>query len=257
MAKRGKRGCSGPRADVESARRGQGRAEPRADDAGTTVHRPVLLDEVIEALAIRPGGRYIDCTLGGGGHAEAVLDRSSPDGLLLGLDADPQAIERSRLRLARFGGRCQIVQANFRELPVVARAAGFDQVDGILFDFGLSSDQLAGSGRGFSFQHEEPLDMRFDPADSPTAATLVNSLSEEELANVIFEYGEEGRSRRIARSIVGARPIQTTAQLVSAIERAIGPGGRRHSATKVFQAIRIAVNEEIDTIRYVLPPAVD
>ena len=257
MAKRGKRDCSRPRAYVESAQRGEVSADLRADDPELTVHQPVLLDEIVEALAVRPGGRYIDCTLGGAGHAEAILDRSSPDGRLLGLDADPQAVERSRLRLARYNGRFQVVQAIFRELPRVARVAGFDRVDGILFDFGLSSDQLAGSGRGFSFQKDEPLDMRFDPAGSITAATIVNSLPEEELANVIFQYGEEGRCRRIARSIVAARPVETTGQLVRAIERAVGPGGRRHSATKVFQAIRITVNEEIETIRYVLPYAVD
>ncbi|HEX2174001.1 MAG TPA: 16S rRNA (cytosine(1402)-N(4))-methyltransferase RsmH [Dehalococcoidia bacterium] len=220
-----------------------------------TVHRPVLLEEVLEGLGVRSGGRYIDCTLGGAGHSAAILERSRPDGRLLGLDADPQAIARARQRLAPFAGRFALVQANFRDLPRVA--ADFAPADGILFDFGLSSDQLEVSGRGFSFQRDEPLDMRFDPTGSRTAADLVNSLSEEELADVIYEFGEESRSRRIARSIVAARPIEMTGQLVEAIERAVGPGGRRHSATQVFQALRIVVNEEIETIRFVLPHAVD
>lgn len=251
--RRGKNHCRGRAAPLES-----GSVGPTAKDTGPgTIHRPVLLEEVIEALAMQPGGRYIDCTLGGAGHAAEILERSSPNGHLLGLDADPGAVERGQYRLAPFVGRYRLVQSNFRELARVARTAGFDPVDGILFDFGLSSDQLSQAGRGFSFQGDAPLDMRFDPAGPRTAATLVNSLSEEELANVIYEFGEETRSRRIARSIVAARPIETTRELVEAVERAVGPGGRRHSATKVFQALRIAVNEEIETIRFVLPQAVD
>jgi len=223
------------------------------------VHTPVLLEAVLAGLDPRVGGRYIDGTAGRGGHAAAILSRSDPSGELLALDADPVAVSMVRRRLAPFEDRATVAQANFRDLLGVARDRGWDGVDGILLDLGLSSPQLATPARGFSFAIEGPLDMRFDPAGPTTAADLVNTLGEVELANLFYTYGEEHRSRRVARAIVEARqrgPVTTTTQLASLTERAIGRHGPTHPATRIFQALRIAVNAELDALAAVLPQAV-
>ena len=221
-----------------------------------STHIPVLLEEVIEALAVQPGGRYIDCTLGGGGHAAAILENSAPGGQLLGIDADPDNIKIARERLAGFGDAAVVVNSNFADLEDVAERYNFRPVHGILFDLGLSSLQLADSGRGFSFQQEKPLDMRFDPAQKTTAAGLVNSLSENELNRILREYGEETNSRRIASAIIKNRPFKTTLQLADIVEQAVGGRhGKIHPATKTFQALRIAVNNELDNLKSALKQA--
>ena len=222
-------------------------------------HIPVLLEEALQTLAPRSGGRYIDATLGGGGHAEAILEASAPEGWLLGLDADPRAIARVQQRLARFGPRAILVQANFRNIAAVARAQHFQPVDGIFFDLGVSSYQFDEAGQGFSFSQEGPLDMRMDPEAGPSAADLVNTLEADDLADILYRYGEERRSRRIARAIVANRPIATTTQLAEVVLKAIGrrPGARLHPATRTFQALRIAVNDELGALEAALPQALD
>lgn len=210
------------------------------------VHVPVLVKEVVEGLAVQTGGRYVDCTLGGGGHAAAILEHSSPGGQLLGLDADPEAVSISRTRLKAYEDSALIVNENFVRLRDVCDEYGFKPVHGILFDLGLSSFQLASDARGFSFQRESALDMRFSPEQETTADDIVNTVPEDGLAELLRTYGEEPRSRRIARRIVEERPIRTTLQLVRTVELAVGGRrGRIHPATKTFQALRIAVNEEL------------
>jgi 16S rRNA (cytosine1402-N4)-methyltransferase len=222
-------------------------------------HVPVLLEEVIDGLRVEPGGRYIDGTIGGGGHAHAILTASSPDGVLLGLDRDPAALDAAGARLTGYEGRFELVHGSFARLAEIASAHDFVPVDGVLLDLGLSSLQLAGADRGFSFLVDGPLDMRFDPTSNErTAGYLVNHLSSEDLADILYKYGEERRSRRIARAIVEARPLQTTRELADVVERAVG--GRRerlHPATLVFQALRIAVNEELTALERALPQVVD
>lgn len=223
-------------------------------------HAPVLTEEALKYLAVRPGGRYIDCTVGAGGHSRAILEASSPGGVLLGLDADPSAIEVASASLKGFPGAVRLVNANFRELGEVSRRYKFDPVHGILFDLGISSLQLA-SERGFSFQVEAPLDMRFSPEQALTAAEIVNGYDERELADVIWRYGEERASRRIARAIVKGRPVETTTELASIVARALGGGGRDarkkiHPATKTFQALRIAVNDELTAVSEALEQAI-
>ncbi len=221
-------------------------------------HIPVLVKEVIAALAVQPGGRYIDCTLGGGGHAAAILERSSPGGQLLGIDADPEAIGVARKRLEAYSSSTLLVNENFVNLQAICYKHDFSPVHGILFDLGLSSLQLNSRGRGFSFQHDAPLDMRFHPDQTLTAADIVNTYSETELAHLIKTYGEEGYSRQIARRIVQERPIETTLQLARTIELAIGSRRTKiHPATKTFQALRIAVNEELEHLESALKQAVN
>ncbi|MBI5567402.1 MAG: 16S rRNA (cytosine(1402)-N(4))-methyltransferase RsmH [Chloroflexi bacterium] len=222
----------------------------------TTQHVSVLPQETRDGLALKPGARYIDGTVGGGGHSESILN-AAPDIELLGLDADPAAIERAALRLAPFGSRVKLINANFARLGEVARAHGFDQVDGVVLDLGLSSDQLEDRERGFGFQTGGPLDMRFDPTRGETAADLVNNLDQDELADVIYRYGEDPASRKIARAIVAARPILTAQQLADVIEQAMGRRGRIHPATLTFQALRIAVNDELGSLMSVLPQATE
>ncbi len=225
------------------------------------LHRPVLLRETLELLQVRPGGRYIDATFGGGGHTRAILDASKPDGTVLALDADQKAVLRARELAERHPGRVTVRHANFAEIARVARETGFEPVDGVLMDLGLSSFQLASPERGFSFRSTGPLDMRFNQlATGPTAADIVNTYTERDLAQILFTYGEESKARRIARAIVAAREagrIETAAQLVSIVERAVG--GRRgqpiHPATRTFQALRIAVNRELDVLRDALSGA--
>ena len=222
-------------------------------------HIPVLPDEVIRGLRVEPGSRIIDATVGGGGHAAEILAASAPDGRLLGLDRDPAALEVARERLAPYEGRFELVHASFADLREVADAHSFVPVEGILFDLGLSSLQLGDAERGFSFMSEGPLDMRFDPtSDGPTAADLVNTLSAEALADILYQYGEERQSRRIAKAIVEARPIHTTGELTDVIAEEVGRRrGRLHPATLTFQALRIAVNEELTALKAALPQAVE
>jgi 16S rRNA (cytosine1402-N4)-methyltransferase len=228
-------------------------------------HLPVLVEEVLTMLAPAPGSLQIDTTLGGGGHAERILEASSPDGRLLGFDADATAIARVRARLGpRFGERLVLRQANFRELAGVAPAAGFGAVDGLLFDLGLSSFQLADRERGFGIRTGGPLDMRFDTSQGVPAAELLASLDAVELTALFRRYGEEPRAPRIARAIVAARstsPITTAEELSELIVRvapASIPGRRRiHPATRVFQALRIAVNAELDALDEALAAAVE
>jgi 16S rRNA (cytosine1402-N4)-methyltransferase len=225
-------------------------------------HVPVLLTETLAALQPRPGGLFVDATVGGGGHAEKVLDLTIPDGRLLALDADPLALEASRIRLRRFGNRVSFARAYSDRMLDIAREYGFERVDGVLFDLGVSSPQIDTPERGFSFQADAPLDMRFGPGAERSAAELVNELSERALRDIIGEYGEERFAGRIARRIVeerASRPIATTSQLVDVVKRA---KPRTHSerinpATRVFQALRIAVNDELGRLSKALPQTLD
>jgi len=223
-----------------------------------STHIPVLLKETIEALAVQPGGRYIDCTLGAGGHAAAILDCSSPGGQLLGIDADPEAIAVARARLEAYSSSALLVNHNFANLKAICIKYNLLPVHGILFDLGLSSLQLNSSGRGFSFQHDAPLDMRLNPSQEVTAADIVNTYHEAELAGLMRNFGEESHSGKIARYIVQQRPIKTTLQLARLIEQAIGGRrGRIHPATKTFLALRIAVNQELEHLQSALEQAID
>jgi 16S rRNA (cytosine1402-N4)-methyltransferase len=216
-------------------------------------HISVLLQPVIEFLAPHPEGHYIDGTVGAGGHAAAILDASAPSGRVLGIDADPQALALAADNLAPYGDRLVLEHSNYSHMKAVAERHGFIPVEGIVLDLGLSSMQLNDPARGFSFQSEGALDMRFNPDDAVTAAELVNTLSEKDLADLIFQFGEDHASRRIARAIVAARPVSTAVQLAGIIERAIGRHGRMHPATRTFQALRIEVNRELEMLKEVLP----
>ncbi len=228
-----------------------------------TRHVPVMLEEVLEYLRPAPGGHYIDGTLGGGGHTAAILERSAPDGKVLGIDTDALALERVRERLPRMveEGRLVLVHGNFAELARLANEAGFVSVQGVLLDLGFSSDQMESAERGFSFSAEGPLDMRLDQSQALTAADLVNTLSEQELADIFWRYGEEHRSRQIARRIVREREkgaIRTTAQLAALAAAGVPyKYGAIHPATRVFQALRIAVNRELEQLETALPQALD
>jgi len=222
-----------------------------------SMHVPVLFQEVLDGLEVTPGGRYIDATVGGGGHAGGILAASSPDGRLLGLDRDTAAIETAHVQLALYSERVTLVHSSFNRLAEVAQSHGYVPADGILFDLGLSSLQLADPTRGFAFTIDGPLDMRFDStADGLTAATLVNELSLQELMDTLYQFGEEVQARRIAEAIVDARPLYTTKELASVIERVVRRRGRIHPATRTFQALRIAVNDELSMLTAALPQAV-
>ncbi len=230
---------------------------------GSAPHRPVLLQETIELLAAARGGLFVDCTVGLGGHSEAIL-QASRDATVLGIDRDDEALKLARERLAQYGSRFRAVQADFRELTRVLATAKVSQARGILADLGVSSWQLDSPSRGFSFRHDAPLDMRMDAAGGgETAAELLGRLSEVDIARIIFEYGEERRSRRIARFIVERRergePVSTTRDLAQLVERAVGPGKKRriHPATRTFQALRIAVNQELENLDWFVAEAVD
>ena len=238
-------------------------------------HIPVLVKEVVEGLKVRPYGRFIDCTVGNGGHAAAILDRCLPGGTLLGIDADPEAIKIARERLLPYGKAVYLINDNFvnlnslyhrynresttwpdaestRSIPAIEL-----RVNGILFDLGLSSLQLEDGDRGFSFQQEGPLDMRFSPEQKLTAADIVNSYPEHRIAQIIWMYGEETHSRRIANQIMQSRPLTTTTQLAEVVARAVGSGrGRIHPATRTFQALRIAVNEELSNLESALKQSI-
>jgi 16S rRNA (cytosine1402-N4)-methyltransferase len=235
------------------------------DAAAAVTHVPVMPDQVVEAMAPRAGSKHVDATLGGGGHAERILEASDPDGRLLGLDADGAAIAKVRARLGpRYGDRLSLRQSNFRELSTVAPEAGFEAIDGCLFDLGLSSFQLADEERGFGIRTGGPLDMRFDTNRGVPASELVATLDQAELTALFRRYGEEPYSGRIARAIVETRrsaPIRTAEELAALVTRVApsrAPGRRRvHPATRVFQALRIAVNEELDALEAALAAAVD
>lgn len=226
------------------------------------MHVPVLYHEVLNGLRPRPEGRYIDGTLGAGGHAAGILAAAVPNGQLLGLDLDPVALGVAAERLKEFGDRVKLNQASYRTMAEQAARLGWAAVDGILLDLGLSSLQMDTAERGFAFRTDGPLDMRFSPANPLTAADLVNGAPESELADLIFEYGEERAARRIARAIVAARPINGTRQLADLVATVVGGerGGKRGDphrdpATRTFQALRIAVNGELDTVAAALPIA--
>ncbi len=213
------------------------------------LHIPVLPREVIEGLNLRPGCRYIDCTLGTGGHSSAILERIQPGGKLLGLDADPDAIAIAQRRLETFGDAATLVNSNFAFVEDVARGNGFYPADGILFDLGLSSLQLDKGDRGFSFQKDASLDMRFDPTQQLSADYLVNHATEEDLYRILHDYGEEPAARKIARAISASRPLTGTLQLADVVQKATGGvRGRIHPATRTFQALRIAVNNELTNL---------
>ena len=223
-------------------------------------HLPVMLDEALDLLNVGPGGRYLDATVGLGGHAEAILRASAPDGQLLGTDADPDALGLSTERLERFGERVRLRRSWLDASARTATEAGLTPLDGVLCDLGLSSLQLDRPERGFSFQAAGPLDMRLGPADQAqtvTAEEIVNQWSAEDLANLLYDYGEERRSRRVARAIVRSRPIQTTTELAQCAVDAVGirPGARLHPATRVFQAIRLEVNRELERLAAFLAQA--
>lgn len=221
-------------------------------------HLPVLYKEIIHAMQPRRGGLYVDGTVGAGGHAYGILQASNPSGQLLGIDVDPQALQLAQVKLAEFDQRVHLVQASYTSLRDQLSILGWQMVDGILLDLGLSSMQLDTQARGFSFQSEAPLDMRFNPSQNTTAADLVNLLDEEALANLLYQYGEERRSRQVARAIVHARPITTTTQLAKVVA-GVTSGGRSgiHPATRTFQALRIAVNSELEALEALLPQTLD
>jgi 16S rRNA (cytosine1402-N4)-methyltransferase len=217
-------------------------------------HIPVLVQQVINGLRCDSLGVYIDCTVGQGGLARAILEASAPHGLLVGIDRDPEAIAASRRHLHEYGDRVRLIQGHFADVQAHVREAGFDHADGIVFDLGVSSTQLDDPSRGFSFLSDGPLDMRMDQTTGLTAADLLQTLSEIELADIIFRYGEERFARRIARAIVRARgrePLRTTRDLASVVNASVPAAyrhGRIHCATRTFQALRIAVNRELDDL---------
>jgi 16S rRNA (cytosine1402-N4)-methyltransferase len=213
------------------------------------------VDEVAWVLRPRHGGWLIDGTVGMGGHAEAMLERSGEDVRLLGLDADPEALRLAGARLARFGARARLAHASFADLGAVAAQHGIDEARAVLLDLGISSWQLESSGRGFSFQGDEPLDMRLDPTRGEPAVSLLNRLPEAELSRILHEYGEERFARRIARAVVHRRPLATTGDLVAAVRAAVPRAAwprRLHVATRTFQAVRMAVNDEPGALRRAL-----
>ena len=215
-------------------------------------HKPVMVDEVVSAIQPRSGGRYIDCTTGEGGHAEAILGHCDPPARLLGLDLDREALAVAEDRLARFGETTKLVETSYVNIAEVAAKQGFVPCDGVLFDLGVSSLQLENASRGFAFLKEASLDMRFGPSIGRSAREIVNETDETDLANLIYRLGEERRSRRIARAIVRARPVETTVELAEVVVRAIGwpsrARRRTHPATRTFQALRIAVNDELGNV---------
>jgi 16S rRNA (cytosine1402-N4)-methyltransferase len=220
-------------------------------------HLPVLYNEIITAIHPESSGCYVDGTVGAGGHAWGILDASRPAGRLLGLDIDPQALALAKQRLSEFEERVVLISASYVTLDQQVARLGWPNVQGILLDLGVSSMQFDTPQRGFSFQADGPLDMRFDPANPMTAASLVNNLPEDELADLIWRYGDEPLSRKIARAVVFSRPIETTSRLAEVVARAAGHHrGKIHPATLTFQALRIAVNQELQSLEAVLPRAI-
>jgi 16S rRNA (cytosine1402-N4)-methyltransferase len=220
-------------------------------------HQPVLYNEIIHLLQPHRTGCYVDGTVGAGGHAWGILSACNPDGFLLGFDLDAYALQLARKRLESFGNRVTLVHTSFINLGEQLIAKGWHKVDGILLDLGISSMQLDIPERGFSFRKDALLDMRFDQESPVQAIDLVNNLPEGELADLIYTFGEERRSRQIARAIVRARPIETTHQLANIVASTTSSGRSRiHPATRTFQALRIAVNQELDALQEVLPKAI-
>lgn len=221
-------------------------------------HEPVMLSEVLDALQVIPGGRYIDATLGEGGHARAILRAASPGGQLIGIDADPEAVVSAEKRLEEFGSLVRIVNENFAEMQAIATRYEFAPVHGVLMDLGVSSLQLDRESRGFSFRRSDPLDMRFSNDGGLDANKIVNQYSERELGDIIYRYGDERASRRIASAIVENRPVKNALQLADIIS-SVKRRGRRgiHSATQTFQALRIAVNDEMVALKAGLEQAVN
>ena len=223
------------------------------------LHRPVMLSQVVQYLRPQSRGVYIDATLGLGSHARAILEKSSPKGKLLGIDRDRQSVDRAARGLAGYEGRLELHHGNFAEVKDIAGRRGFGSCDGILADLGLSSFQLETAERGFSFQRSGPLDMRMDTATSLTAAEVVNRFPEPKLAGLIYSYGEEPGSRRIARAIVRARPLNDTLSLAEVVSRAVRSRRRSriHPATRTFQALRIFVNDELEALRQFVAGAIE
>jgi 16S rRNA (cytosine1402-N4)-methyltransferase len=220
-------------------------------------HKPVLYQEIIHALQPRSGGRYVDGTLGAGGHARGILEACAPDGQLLGLDVDPQALALARETLAPYEGRIHLAQASHITLADQLASLDWDAIDGIILDLGASSMQFDNPERGFSFMQDGPLDMRFGVNATMSAEEIVNTFEQKELADIIFKYGEDRDARKIARAIVQSRPLHTTGQLVAVIEKASPRrGDKTHPATQTFQALRIAVNDELAAVEKTLPQAV-
>ncbi len=220
-------------------------------------HIPVMVAEAVEGLRVHPGGTFVDCTLGVGGHARAILERIQPGGRLLGIDADPLALELATRSLGEFGDSFVPVHGNFAELDGIGRLHGFTANDGILFDLGLSSMQVDTTERGFSFQRDAPLDMRFDTSQGAGADEIVNTYSEQEIARILWEYGEERYSRQIAHRIVQNRPILSTVRLAHLVQQVLGSRrGRIHPATRTFMALRIAVNRELENLKLALDQTV-
>jgi len=218
-------------------------------------HIPVLYREVLDYLVTNRSGTYLDCTLGGGGHAEGILRRLSSDGRLIAIDQDDRALAIARERLSPFGDRVTIFKNNFENLDVVLYGAGCDALDGILLDIGVSSGQLDEGDRGFSYKEDVPLDMRMDRENPQTAADIVNNYKEEDLTRILFDYGEEAHARKIARYIVSGRQekkIGTTTDLVTLIKKACPGKTRKHPARKTFQALRIEVNRELEVLEKAL-----
>lgn len=219
-------------------------------------HKPVLYQEIIHALQPRDSGRYVDGTLGAGGHARGILDACAPSGLLLGFDVDAQALSLARQTLSAYGNRAYFAHASYAALSEQLKRLGWDAVDGVLLDLGASSMQFDNPERGFSLMQDGPLDMRFGVNATISAEEVVNAFDESELADLIFRYGEERESRKIARAIVAARPLHTTGELVAVVERVRPRRGEKiHPATQTFQALRIAVNDELASVRKTLPQA--
>ncbi|HKZ44333.1 MAG TPA: 16S rRNA (cytosine(1402)-N(4))-methyltransferase RsmH [Anaerolineales bacterium] len=220
-------------------------------------HEPVLYQEIIHALNPSSGGRYVDGTIGAGGHASGILMACEPDGELLGMDIDPQAVSLARQNLQKFGARVRIIPASYTTLSSHLAEIGWEKINGMVLDLGASSMQFDDPDRGFSFQVDSDLDMRFEPSNFINANKVVNDLSETELADLLFKYGEEPKSRQIARAIIQARPITGTVQLARVISSVYSSRGKIHPATRSFQAIRIAVNDELKAIETVLPQAIN
>ena len=247
-------GLAAHSAPMDSTR--QAKAGPRETGG---LHTPVMLSQVLEYLRPRTGGVYIDATLGLGGHARAILEESAPEGKLLGIDRDRESLERAARGLARYAGRFELHHGNFAQVKDIAGLRQFESCDGILADLGLSSFQLETAERGFSFQRSGPLDMRMDTATRLTVAEVVNRFPEAKLAALIYNYGEEPSSRRIARAIVRARPLQDTLSLAEVVSRAVRSGKRAkiHPATRTFQALRIFVNDELEALRQFVASSIE
>ena len=230
-----------------------------ADMQEVPLHQSVMPRETVEQLVVRPGGVYVDGTAGEGGHSLYLLQASAPSGVVLGVDRDPRSLARAQLRLLSYGQRFIAAQGNYADMVQMARDNGVHQVDGVLLDLGMSSWQLEAAGGGFSFQRDEYLDMRYDPeGQTLTAADIVNTYPERELSQILYQYGEETRARAIARAIVRSRPINTTGELARLVSGALHLGRRRiHSATRTFQALRIAVNEELANLEAGLEAATE